>query len=42
VPALVALALAAAVWIAFHAYEIIGWRATLEPKRKQSATRDVL
>jgi hypothetical protein len=26
VPALAALALVAAVWVAFHAYELIWWR----------------
>ena len=37
VPALVALALVAVVWVALHAYEIIGWR---EARASTRALRD--
>jgi low temperature requirement protein LtrA len=36
VPALVALSLVAAVWIALHAYELIWWRAARAETRSQS------
>jgi hypothetical protein len=37
VPALVALALVAAVWVAFHAYEIIWWREACAQTRAMRA-----